>query len=425
MLCRLLQKHKLLNYTVRLKITDAFFGELLHTEGSAETSSSASVSYPLGPILGLASLLIEGALRQASLHKGDGPGTDGANEDYQTVIRILQAIRARYTSLADRLLIVSTLVEQKDTVGFAYTQATHAEEMTAELIKLCDKMTSSEFSRLLQCISRLKCWHVVKLDRTHFGNVFQKTCREADAHSRCVAFKALSSDVELFRYYEPFMMSLLGEVVEVMSQEDMEMVLSAVLSLQLTEALESLIDAIGTRVLPMMDQCKRSTLIRMLQCHAAFGLQDDALVLRLLTALEEQCTRETRLDTSQALTLLQATVDLDVPIPSKLAVTCFGWLEHHVDGMSMAQLGHAVRLAVEVEMGYTASVHAVAMRALEQREALRTNATFRESVELLCDEFSAEIPWHMRPTLLRRRYQEDRLKDYVNKRRSLVSDELN
>ncbi|RNF07892.1 uncharacterized protein Tco025E_07277 [Trypanosoma conorhini] len=424
-LCRLLQKYKLLNDAVRLEITDGFFGKLLRAEGNAATSSPAAASYPLGNVLALALLLAESASQRAPLREKDGPGTDGVDHDHQAAARALQAVRVRYVSLADRLVIVSALVEQKDAVGLGQTQSRLAEEIAAELVAACDKMTSSEFSRLLQCISRLKYWHLVKQDRTHFGRVFQQTCRDADAHSRCVAFKALSSDVELFCHYEPLMMPLLCESVEVMSQEDMEMVLSAVLPLQLTEALESLLDAIGTRVLSMVDQCRRSTLIRVLQCHAAFGLQDDALVLRLLAVLEEQCTRETRLDTSQALTLLQATVDLDVPISSKLAVTCFGWLEHHVDGMTMTQLGHAARLAVEVEMGYTASVHAVAMRALEQREALRTNVAFRASVELLCDEFSVEIPWHMKPTVLRRRYQEERLKEYVNKRRAVVSDGLN
>ncbi|PBJ75441.1 hypothetical protein BCY84_11269 [Trypanosoma cruzi cruzi] len=423
-LCRLLQKHKLLNDKMKLEITESFFGKLSRAENNDEKLSSSPVSYPLGNVLALALLLSEGASQKASLCSKKRLGTDGAIH-HQIAPRVLQVVRERYSSLPERLVILSTLVEQKDMAGFAHTHAVVAEEVCTELIKECDKMTSSEFSKLLQCISRLKFWHLVKPDSSQFGNVFQRTCREADAHSRCVAFRALSSDLELFCHYESFMMSLLGEVVNVMSHEDMEMVLSAVLALQLTEALESLLDAIGTRVLSMVDQCRRSTLIRVLQCHAAFGLRDDVLVLRLLTTLEEQCSREMRLDISQVLTLLQASVDLDVPIPSKLAVNCFVCLEHHVDRMTMAQLGHAARLAVEVEMGYTASVHAVAMRALEHREALRTNATFRESVELLCDEFSVEIPWHMRPTVLRRRYQEERLNDYINKRRLASLNGLN
>ncbi|EKF32670.1 hypothetical protein MOQ_003474 [Trypanosoma cruzi marinkellei] len=415
-LCRLLQKHKLLNDKMKLEITESFFGKLSRVENNDEKLLSSPVSYPLGNVLALALLLSEDTSQRASLCNKERLGTDGASH-HRIAPRVLQVVRERYSSLPERLVILSTLVEQKDMAGFAHMNAVVAEEVCTELIKECDKMTSSEFSRLLQCISRLKFWHLVKLDSLQFGKVFQRTSREADAHSRCVAFRALSSDLELFCHYESFMMSLLGEVVNVMSHEDMEMVLSAVLALRLTEALESLLDAIGTRVLSMVDQCRRSTLIRVLQCHAAFGLRDDVLVLRLLTTLEEQCSREIRLDISQVLTLLQATVDLDVPIPSKLAVNCFVCLEHHVDRMTMAQLGQAARLAVEVEMGYTASVHAVAMRALEHREALRTNATFRESVELLCDEFSVEIPWHLRPTVLRRRYQEERLNDYINKRR--------
>ncbi|KEG15238.1 hypothetical protein DQ04_00141260 [Trypanosoma grayi] len=437
-LCRLLHKHKLLSRNVRLGVAEGFFVKTLRVEsanahgddtddsvkGTVSTSSPQSATslvvgatYPLGNVLALALLLSTAAVQPVVTCDRDAVLT-GRNDDEHVDTCVLQAVKERYSSLQDRLIIVSALVEQRETAGTARTQCMVAEEICEELIQDCEKLTPSEFSRLLQCISRLKCWHMVKLHSANFGSLLQQTCRQADAHSRCVVFKAVSLEADLFRNYESFMMPLLTEVVDVMSKEDLEMVLSAVLSLPLTEPLESLIDAMGTRVLAMVDQCRRSTLIRMLQCHAAFGLQDDVLVGRLLTALEEQCGREARLDTTQVLTLLQAVVDLDVPIPAKLAITCFMWLEHHVESMTTSQLGQAARLAVNVEMGYTASVHTVAMRALEQRDAIRSNAAFRNSVELLCDEFSVETPWHLKAAVLRRRYQAGRLKDYCDKRRS-------
>lgn len=421
-LCGLLQKHKLLYHSVRLAVAEGFFMGTLRVENNVHaSSSSSSVTYPLGNVLALALLLSDGLsqtgvpCRDEALTPDEDNTHNSQPRHHQNTIAncIFQIVRARYSSLPSRLVITSTLVEQKDTAGGGgQSHLAIAEEICAELIEECEKMTSSEFSRLLQCISRLKCWHLVKDGGTHFSEAFQRACKQADAHSRCVAFKALSSDVELFRYYEPLMMPLLGEAVDVMSQENLEMILSSVLGLPFTEALESLIDAIGSRMLSMADQCRRSALIRMLQCHAVFGLRDDVLVTRLFAILEEQCDRETRLDTTQVLTLLQSAVDLDVPIPSRLAVTCFSWLEYHIDGMTTAQLGHALRLATGVEMGYTASVHAVAMRALEQREAIRSNAAFRKSVELFCDEFSVEVPWNMRVIVQRRRHQVERLKEY-------------
>ncbi|CBH16009.1 hypothetical protein, conserved [Trypanosoma brucei gambiense DAL972] len=430
-LCRLLHRHKLLTSDVKVAIVDGFFMKTLQSEveGRANIEGESSqglqplnsvrgaslkTTHPVSNVLALALLLSDGPLHFPGA--SNSSSTICGDNERCAVSSMFQVVKESYTSPRDRLLIANTLVGQKGPNALTVV----AKEICTELIENCESVTSNDFSRLLQCVSRLKCWSELDLANSRFDEVFQRSCTQADAHSRCVAFRAVSFEADIFRRYESFMIPLLQETVDVMSNEDLETVLSSVLSLPFTEALESLIDAIGTRLLRMIDQCRRSALIRLLQCHAAFGIQDDALVSVCVATLTDQCGRDFRLDTAQVLALLQAAVDLDFFLPPKLVTSCFTWLEHHVENMTITQLGHAVRLAVDVEVGYTAAVHTLTLRALEQRDAIRSNASFREAVEMLCDEFSAEIPWHLRAPVLRRRYQSERLLEYLDKRRLAV-----
>nr|CCC94003.1 conserved hypothetical protein [Trypanosoma congolense IL3000] len=426
--CRLVRQHKLLSEGIKQAVIRGFF---MHTLANNTRKNSSSIlreqdtvgastgavtesTFPLSNVLALALLLCEDGMSVPTTW-GEASVQHGKESDDVDVI--FRVVRKLYASPKDKLHIAASLAEQKSSARCMAL----AREVCMELVEACEGMTSNEFSKLLQYVSRLGCWPKVNITNTRFDETFIRSCVQADAHSRCVIFKAISFDGGTFRMYESFMIPLLQEVVDVMSDEDIETVLSSIINLQFSEPLESLIDTIGTRLLTMVDRCRRSTLIRLLQCHAVFGVRDDFLVGSCVTALAEQCGRDVRLDTNQALTVLQAAVDLDFTLPPRLATYCFSWLEHHIDNMTISQLGKAVRLAVDVEVGYTAPVHTLALRALEQREAIRSNASFREAVELLCHEFSAEIPWHQRAHVIRKRYQSERLLVYFEKQKESVT----
>ncbi|CCW69997.1 unnamed protein product [Phytomonas sp. Hart1] len=288
------------------------------------------------------------------------------------------------------------------------------------------RLSSSELAKLLQNISRLKQWEVIlQVDARmggSFDQVFRAAYAQADPHSRCVAVKAMCAERAFFVRYEDYAMGYLRQDIHLLSHEDLEGLLVACLHLQNTAVVEETLDAIGTRLMGVLDQCKRSTLVRLLQCHASFAIADDALLTRVLAVLEGQFVSrgEARLESSQLLTLLQSIAQLDLPVPARLATLCFAKLERQIDKLSAYQLAQAGLLAMELEMGYTPSIHTLVVRILETREGYRSSQFFREVSERLCDEYDVEVPAFLRTAKLRARRERERLEEYWKRRRLLT-----
>lgn len=312
-----------------------------------------------------------------------------------------------------------------------------ARSLIAGLLRDAAVFNSSDFARLLQHISRMKAWDLLK-DGSRASNcsdacettttvsieslrpIFNTAFQRADAHSRCVVLKAIATDEDVFHAFETYTMSLIRDDVKVLSADDLELLLAAALQLRNEEVVEPLLDAIGTRLLGMMDQCRRSTLVRLLQCHAHFGIVDDQLLTAVVATLERQSTPELKLDIPQIVTLLQAISVLALPeTPERLISLCFWRLEKSVDLLSMQQLLQIGQIILDLEMGYTSSVHVLVSQILESRDGSRGRRVFQEMVESLCDFYEIEAPVVLRATRLRKRRTRERVTAYWQLRRQI------
>lgn len=324
----------------------------------------------------------------------------------------------------------------------------------------CTELSSSRFVKLVLLVSKTKRWHLLftplqeqnqsmarcdLLTNSPFHKVFLRVFVEADAHTRCVLMRALSTDASLLHRYETFMVQPMIDSINVLGYEDLELLLTTMLPMQSMTLVEALLDAVGTRLLALLPtQCRGSTLVRLLQCHAAFQIADDHLLNRVLSTLEEQVssfgmhesqtshsmrrgtgnnngsgsvggmmnsTSELRLSITQIIHLLQSIVKLDLRAPERLLLACFARVEKVVETLPHYQVLQLTRLAVEVEMEYTPSIHTLVTSLLDHNHRAsdyRTTAEERETVELLCDVYDVELPFHGRRAKLRDRRRKHR-----------------
>ncbi|CCW63294.1 unnamed protein product [Phytomonas sp. EM1] len=441
-LVQLLHRHHLPIPSIGRIVKENFFDRKDFLERIApcalsEGSPSVDGSHPRGAPAQATS--IAHMVELAALVGGAKGGSSGAQQrgddqtNYAFLEDVLKTLRSHFQGPSDQLLMLSALVDTmaRHDLSPVYQLDSFTRDLCEGVLIESNRLSSSELAKLLQNISRLKKWDVIKhvdsrmggaSDAETFEEVFRAAYERADPHSRCVVVKAMCSDKDLFLKYEDYTMGFLRNDIHLLSHEDLEVLLVACLHMQNTTMVEEMIDAIGTRLLGMLDQCKRSTLVRLLQCHANFSIPDDPLLTRVLTLLEEQFVSrgEARLENSQLLTLLQSIAQLDLPVPTRLATSCFAKLEKQIDKLSHHQLAQAGLLAMELEMGYSTSVHALVVRILENREGYRSSKFFREVSEKLCDEYDVEVPMLLRAAKLRARRERERLEEYWNQRRSLA-----
>lgn len=295
------------------------------------------------------------------------------------------------------------------------------------LLSEMSELSPSEFARLLQGLSRIRAWDLVLEEAPNavkggylVSGVkadFQRECRavfeRADAHSRCVLARALSTEPLVFRCFEAAIFRVLLGDIAVLSAEDLEVVLTAALSAKDVQAVEQLLDTIGTRLLPMVDQCRRSTLVRLLQCHATFHVDDKAVVAAVVAALDKQSPAEVKLDAAQVIIVLHAIVQLPLfEAPERLVVLCFARLERVMSTMTPVQLYHVGQLILDLEMDYIPCVQALVTFILESRDGPRAHRNFHAMAETLCDVYEVEIPTPLRTSRLRKRVQKKRCRDF-------------
>lgn len=325
------------------------------------------------------------------------------------------------------------------------------------LSEQCGEFSSARFVKLILLVSKTKRWHLLPPGEeatapastpyssaaSSFHQVFRRIFFEADAHTRCVLMRALSTDATLLHRYEHFMVQPMLDSINVLGYEDLELLLTTMIPMQSMALVEALLDAVGTRLFALLPtQCRASTLVRLLQCHATFQIEDDHLLTRVLSALEQQVSSsafgmieshtshsgrgaaggisgggavhsssELRLSTTQIIYLLQSIVKLDLRAPERLLLACFARVEKVVETLPHHQVLQLTRLAVEVEMEYSPAIHALVTAFLDHNHRAsdyRTSAEEKETVELLCDVYDVELPFHWRRVKLRDRRRKNR-----------------
>eukprot|EP00796_Vickermania_ingenoplastis_P006726 gene6726-4821_t len=402
----------------------------------------------IAPLVELALLLGK------DLHQGVECSPDGALFSTEDAANALDQFRLHLTSAPHKLVMLTTLVDLTNTPTATAPNASSAaaiggrtafgrqsqksalspqqqqlhpqalyvapsavlDRLTQDLVQQCDALSSARLVRLIQCISRMKRWHLVPgvsgsshaggndAPEVPFHQAFRKLFAEADAHTRCVAMRAISTDAPLLHHYEAFMVQPLLDSISVLSYEDLELLLTTILQMQSSSLIEILLDAVGTRIMSILDQCKPSTFVRLLQCHATYGIRDDKLLEKVLVAMEEQCAfREMRLSTLQIIHFLQAVVTLDMTAPERLLLACFNRVEKAVETLPRHQVVQLARLSVDLEMGYNSSVHALVVALQDTRTDYRTSEEEKETIALLCDVYDVEVPFHWRHIKLRDR----------------------
>lgn len=450
-----LARHALFTTASSRRIKRLFFDDAAAWESLLEACDSRSLAASDGDKLTREQLLTQCVQLALLLPLASSPPVDSSSAraaaDPAVVARdALQAVCKRFATPAEQLTILSLLADAAGTQhrrggphgGHARShlgQQQHSsvvELLCSNLLLSADQLSASDFSRLVQNISRLRMWDGIKrggsANNNGGGGVDAGTAWErfdanlttalqrADAHSRCIVAKALSSDPSIFARYEGLVMGLLCDDVPVLSHDDLEQVLVAALQMRDTERVEQTLDAIGTKLLPSLQQCKRSTLVRLLQCHAKFNVRDDALLSGALEFLEEQSCRagttDVKLDVPQIITVLQSCVALDLELPEHFLILCFARFERVVEQLTFPLLAQACQLAVQLEMGYSPAINTIVSKLLESRDGVRQAKAYQGSIESVCDAYEVDVPQQLRQLRLRNRRERERLTAYWDSR---------
>ncbi|XQJ32052.1 hypothetical protein NXY56_008177 [Leishmania guyanensis] len=321
------------------------------------------------------------------------------------------------------------------TSSLSASEETTGRHICRMLLNRSDELKPSEFARLVQSMSRLKAWDLMAIESKPspagtataaageslaFDRALASCYERADAHSRCILLKAIAMDTSVLRRFETIVFPPIQNDVPLLPSEDLELVLTAVLQVSNEAIVEPVLDAIDTRMLPILDQCRRSAIVRLVQCHAHFSINDEIVVTAALQALERQATTEVKLDVSQLLSILQAVASLTVSqLPERLLVLCFQRLEKMASMLTPLQQYQVGRLILDLEMGYSSSVSALVLHILDSRDGVRGHKQFQAMTEELCDVFEVELPAQLRACRLRKVRNKQRVKDFWSAQRRL------
>ncbi|GET93679.1 hypothetical protein, conserved [Leishmania tarentolae] len=358
------------------------------------------------------------------------------------LLQVTDLVLGIFNSVQHWLAAVTELVTAT-TSTLSPMEETAGRHVCRMLLNRSSHLNPSEFARLVQTISRLKAWDLMgpmckaNPPGTHTPAVaaaeghltFEKTlalCYErADAHSRCVLLKAIAMDTAVLRRFESIVFAPIQTDIPLLPSEDLELVLTAALQVSNEAIVEPVLDAIGTRMLPILDQCRRSAIVRLVQCHAHFHINDEVVVTAALQALERQVTTEVKLDAPQLLSVLQAVASLTVSqMPERLVVVCFQRLEKMAMTLTPLQQYQVGRLILDLEMGYNSSVSALVLHILDSRDGPRGHKQFQAMTEELCDTFQVELPAQLRASRLRKKKSKQRVKDLWSAQRKVKQEAM-
>lgn len=369
----------------------------------------------------------------ASFHEKEKPFR--TQDGQAALLRIIQ----HYTDASDRLCILSALIDLTKTNGSRgsldpstrYNAPVAVVDYLVELLlHQAAELSPVKLVKLIQYVSKESRWHVLAAAQHSneadgpphpFHEALKVLIAQTDPHTRCVVLRAVATSPPLLEMYEPVLLRTALESMELLSVEDVELLLATLRSMKAPAHVEMLLDALGTRIQQLMDQCHHGTFVRLLQCHAQFQIGDSVLLESVLRMMEKQSGaqrgEELRLSANQIIYLLQSIVTLDLRAPEVLLTACFNRVEKLVETLTHHQVVQLARLAVEVEMSYSSSIHALVSALVENKKDYRTSEEEKKTIELLCDVYDVEAPYHWRMTTLRDRKKKARLaeaKFYLN-----------
>lgn len=434
-LSRLLLHEHLVSHGIRQQIFQTVFQSsrippsvsAAKETGSPDQASSIPEAHPSPPSSFPAAAiphLVELALLLGRDHdvseEGDGSRSEPLSEAYLT--RCLECLQEGCASADHRLMTLESAVEQT-TLSNASTSSnvimlqikgtkhvrfpSHVlDAVILRLVKQSNELPAPRLVKLIMLISKLKRWSLVPRDETpasSFHTGLQQMFVEADAHTQCVLLRAISTDPGLLHWYEPFMVRHIIAAISLLSYEDLELLLTTLLQMRSLQLIELMLDAIGTRVMATLSECKPTVFIRLLQCHAVFQMKDEQLLLKVLREMDSQCHQRgvMRLTVVQITHFLQAVVALDMKAPARLLMACFSRVEKVVETIPPHQIVSLARLAVEVEMAYSPAIHALVTALPDAKSGYRVSREAKDTIELLCSVYDVEVPYHWRHTKLR------------------------
>ncbi|KAG5490735.1 hypothetical protein JKF63_00857 [Porcisia hertigi] len=360
------------------------------------------------------------------------------------LLSVTELVLSVFNTVQHWLAAVTKLLSTSGTSSLSAMGEAAIRHVCRMLLYRSGDLKPSEFAGLVQSISRLRAWDLMLIESQatrpvgnstnavpvmgkcdSFDKVLSSSFERADAHSRCVLLKAIAMDTSVLRRFETILFPLIESDVPLLSPEDLELVLTAALQASSEAIVEPVLDAIDTRMLPMLDQCRRSAIVRLVQCHAHFSIDDKIVVTAALQALERQATAEVKLDIPQLLSVLQAVASLTVSqLPERLVVLCFQRLEKMVSMLTPLQQYQVGRLILDLEMGYSNSVSALVLHILDSRDGARGHAQFQAMTEELCDVFEVELPAQLRASRLRKVKSQQRVKDFWSAQRKVKQEAL-
>ncbi|CBZ39041.1 hypothetical protein, conserved [Leishmania donovani] len=369
---------------------------------------------------------------------------EAAARGYQPfpLLRVTELVLSVFDGVQHWLAAVAELATAT-TSSLSATEETASRHVCRMLLSRSSDLNPSEFARLVQSIGRLKAWDLMlpasqpspsgaftpAVAAADENATFERTlalCYErADAHSRCVLLKAIAMDTTVLRRFEAVVFAPIQTDIPLLPSDDLELVLTAALQVSSEAIVEPVLDAIDTRMLPMLDQCRRSAIVRLVQCHAHFNINDEIVVTAALQALERQASTEVKLDVPQLLSVLQAVASLTVSqVPERLLVLCFQRLEKMAASLTPLQQYQVGRLILDLEMGYSSSVGALVLHILDSRDGARGHKHFQAMTEELCDAFEVELPTQLRASRLRKVRSRRRVKDFWSAQRKVKQEAL-
>ncbi|CBZ26439.1 conserved hypothetical protein [Leishmania mexicana MHOM/GT/2001/U1103] len=358
------------------------------------------------------------------------------------LLRVIDLVLSVFDGVQHWLAVVTELA-MATTSSLSATEETASRHLCRMLLNRSSDLNPSAFARLVQSMSRLKAWDLMAtkskpslsgastpaVAAADENLTFERTLafyyERADAHSRCVLLKAIAMDTAVLRRFEAVVFAPIQADIPLLPSEDLELVLTAALQVSNEAIVEPVLDAIDSRMLPILDQCRRSAIVRLVQCHAHFNINDESVVTAALQALERQASTEVKLDVPQLLSVLQAVASLTVSqVPERLLVLCFQRLEKMAATLTPLQQYQVGRLILDLEMGYSSSVSALVLHILDSRDGARGHKQFQAMTEELCDAFEVELPTQLRASRLRKLRSKQRVKDFWSAQRKVKQEAM-
>ena len=327
-------------------------------------------------------------------------GGDPASRTAEDCVACLEVFRmlAPLDLLADKELEIiargfasmpMSLVHQVDALQlFAVNQLTEFGPLSNKLIATAETLTSPDFVRLLLSLSKMHAFASLEgiglLDAS-----LQKHLPELDGRALCTVFKAVSSEERLCSKYFKTLVERLDALCPLLSAEDVGLAMSALASCKCEpEQVEVLVDRLSSRLLRVMAQAKKITLINALHCLSQFHIADGELVTQVLRRLVPSISR---MDGNALATTSSAVASLEI-VDDACVVALARQAGNIVSTLTPRNLVVVLRALCELDVVYCTPLQRLFSRAFEVKESILLNAKLLDRIRFCVEEHQTHLP---------------------------------